>query len=452
MIGMLPRTPFPAPLPSARPALLAPRRNRLTKTLGSGLVASVTYPGPSAPLTFLHVIPIEAPCYAVRLGFANPFGLTMTIAKASVYPSDSYGSLAANGNARLKESIPGAPFPVVPTGDAGGRRITFDHAGADVGTINEAGTERGITLAADGTNPENRPKGFTIQWSDFAPCTSIPRTDGGTQHLLFVYVTIASPSMVHGATGFFAVANADPLAHRGRHFWLGSASSPGVDDADNPAAATFKSSQIGPLFAIQYLTSSLGIQGVLSGDSLTAAPTNDRYSTPLHRAAWDMSTPDMPIEFASMAWGAAGSACYDAMLRNNMPALRGSFVAYQPISRNDGFIAAALHLLLAKALANVDAFRAGYGTVALWNIAGIIPTADGDARQIHAFTDMRSRLQALARSSGMPLIDAPAVIGQPEAPWLYRAGMTDDDTHPNFTAAEAIVPMARAALRQVIGV
>jgi hypothetical protein len=451
MTGNPPGASFPDPLASARLALIAPRRNRLTKTLGSGLLAKATYPGPLAPLTFLHVIPIEAPCYVVRLGFANPFDLTMTIAKASVYPSDSYGSLAENGNARLKESIPGAPFPVVPTGNASGRRITFDHAGADVGTIHAAGTERGITFAADATNPENKPKGFTIQWSDFVPCTSIPRADGGTQHLLFVYITIASPSLVHGATLSFATANADPLAHRGRHFWLGYAASSG-DYADTPAATAFKSSQIGPLFAIQYLTSSLGIQGVLSGDSLTAAPTNDRYSTPLHRAAWDMSTPDMPIELASMAWGAAGSACYDAMLRNNMPALRGSFVAYQPISRNDGLAAATLHLLLAKALANVDAFRASHGTTALWNIAGLIPSADGDARQVHAFTDMRSRLQGLARSSGMPLIDAPAVIGQPEAPWLYRAGMTDDNTHPNFTAAEAIVTMARKALRQVIGV
>ncbi len=377
--------------------------------------------------------------------------MTMSISKASVYPSDSYGGLADNGKARLEEPSPGAPFPVMPTGDAGGRRIWFDHAGADVDTISATGTERAITLAADVTNPGNKPKGFTIHWSDFAACTSIPRADGGTQHLLFVYVTIASPSMVHGATGFFATANADPLAHRGRHFWLGHASSGGVDCADNPAAVTFRSLPIGPLFAIQYLTSSPGIQGVLSGESLTAAPTNDRFSTPLHRAAWDLSTPDLPIEIASMAWGAAGHAGYEVMLRNNMAALRGSFVAYQPISRNDGFVAAALHLLLAKALANVDAFRASYGTTALWNIAGIIPSADGNAGQIHAFTDMRSRLQALARSSGMPLIDAPAVIGQPEAPWLYRSGMTDDDTHPNFAAAEAIVPMARAALQQVIG-
>jgi hypothetical protein len=138
------------------------------------------------------------------------------------------------------------------------------------------------------------------------------------------------------------------------------------------------------------------------------------------------------------------------MLRNNMAALRGSVVAYQPISRNDTFTPAGLQLLLAKALANIDAFRASYGTMAIWNIAGCIPSAAGNPRQIEAFTDMRSRLLTAAQSSGTKLIDACTVIGRPEAPWLYRAGMSDDDTHPNFVAAETVVPMAKAALRQLI--
>jgi hypothetical protein len=436
---------------SQAPAMAAPRRNRLTKTLGSGLIARTAFPGPIAPLTFLHIIPIEAPCYAVRLGFANCFGVTMGISKASVYPSDSYSVLAGNGNAGLKDATPATPYRVAPTGGAGGCRVYFDHAGADVGTVGANGTQRSFTLAADSMNGENKPKGFTIRWSDFAPCTSIPRADGGTQHLLFVYVTVSTSSMVQGATGFFAETNADPVAHRGRQFWAGRASNTNADYADNPAGTTFRSWAIAPLFAIQYLTPSAGIQGVLNGDSLTGAPTNDRFSTPLHRAAWDLSTPDLPIEMASMAWGSTGHAGYEVMLRDNMAALRGSFVSYQPISRNDAFIAAGLQLLLAKALANVDAFRASYGSAAIWNIAGCIPSADGNAAQIHAFTDMRSRLQALARSSGVSLIDAPSVIGQADFPWLYRPGMSDDESHPNFTAVETVVPMAKAALRQLIG-
>jgi hypothetical protein len=436
--------------PGTRLAMIAPRRNRLTKTLGSGLLAKTGFPGHLAPLTFLHVIPIEAPCYAVRLGFANCYDLTMAISKASVYPSDSYGALADNNNAGLKDGVPATPYQVVPTGNAAGCRIYFDHEGADVGTISVGGTQRGLTLVADDMNVENKPKGFTIQWSDFAPCTSIPRADGGVQHLLFVYVTISSLSIAQGATAFFHETNADLVAHRGRHFWTGHASTTGVDFADNPTGSTFRAREIAPLLAIQYLTSNAGIQGVLNGDSLTAAPAKDRFSTPLHRAAWDLSTPDLPIETASMAWGSTGHAGYEVMLRNNMAALRGSFVSYQPLSRNDAFSEAGLHLLLAKALANVDAFRASYGTAAMWNIAGCIPSADGNAGQMHAFTDMRSRLQALARSSGMPLIDAPAVIGQAETPWLYGPGMSDDDTHPNFVASEAVVPMATAALRQLI--
>ena len=209
--------------PGTRLAMIAPRRNRLTKTLGSGLLAKTGFPGHLAPLTFLHVIPIEAPCYAVRLGFANCYDLTMAISKASVYPSDSYGALADNNNAGLKDGVPATPYQVVPTGNAAGCRIYFDHEGADVGTISVGGTQRGLTLVADDMNVENKPKGFTIQWSDFAPCTSIPRADGGVQHLLFVYVTISSLSIAQGATAFFHETNADLVAHRGRHFWTGHA-------------------------------------------------------------------------------------------------------------------------------------------------------------------------------------------------------------------------------------
>jgi hypothetical protein len=443
--------PVPQALsPAARLAMVAPRRNRLTKTLGSGLIARPDFPGDLAPLTFLHVIPIEAPCYAVRLGFANCFGQAMSISKASVYPSDSYGVLADDDSAALKEAKPTNPYRVVPTGGASSCPVYFDHAGADVGTVDGAGGERSCVLAGDDMNTENKPWDFTIQWSDFVPCVSIPRADGGTQHLLFVYVTVSSFSMAQGSTAFFAETNADRMAHRGRHFWVGRASHPRVDYADNPAGTTFRSLPAAPLHAIQYLTPSLGIQGVLNGESLTAAPTNDRFSTPLHRAAWDLSTPDLPIEIASMAWGAAGHAGYEVMLRNNMAALRGSFVAYQPISRNDAFTTAGQQLLLAKALANVDAFRTSYGSAAIWNIAGCMPAVGDIARRVHAFTDMRARLQALALSSGMPLIDGPALIGQTDCPWLYREGMSDDGDHPNFAAAEAVVPMARAALRQVI--
>ena len=441
----------PVASPPSRPAIVAPRRNRLTKTLGSGLFAKTGFPQTLAPLTFLHIVPIEAPCYAVRLGFANCYGLTMTIAKASVYPSDSYGALAEGNNAGLKDARLANTYPIAPTGSAAGCRVYFDHGGADVGTISAGGDQRSLTLAADATNEANRSKAFTIQWSDFAPCTSIPRADGGAPHLLFVYVTISTATMVQGSSGMFTETNADGLAHRGRYFWTGHASTASVDFADHPTGTPFRPRPIAPLFALQYLTASLGIQGVLNGNSLSSTPTNDWFSTPLHRAAWDLSTPDLPIEVANLAWGSTGADGYEVVLRNNMPALRGSFVSYQPISRNDTFTASGLHLLLAKALANVDAFRAGYGSAAIWNIAGCIPSADGNVRQVHAFTDMRSRLQALARSSGMPLIDAPAAIGQADMPWLYRDGMSDDDTHTNFAAAEAVVPMATAALREVIG-
>lgn len=433
----------------------APRRFRMTKTLRSGLLGQTTITGISGgvPLTFMAAIPIEAPCYAVRLGFANIYTNDMVIQKAAVVPSDSYGlcptMMAVQG---------GSNTSVVPTGGAASSPIYFDNNGADVGTINASGSARGYTVAGDAGNTGGTAEAFTIKWSDFVPCTSIPRADGGTQHLLFIYVTISSNTISSSGGGLSSSAqmwypyNTDPLANRGRKIYTGVAWTGSADFADNPSGTGWKMTTVHPLFSIQYLTANPGVQVLLNGDSLSASPTNDGYSSPLMRAAYDLSTLQVPVEVASMAWGGTASPVYEVMLRNNVAAIRPSVVAYQPLSRNDGSSAATMQTLLAKAIANADTFRQAYGTAAILNSAGCQPSFRGNATAIAAFQDMRTRMASIAAASGIPLIDAPSVIGRPTEPWMYIDGLSDDNTHPNYQGVELVVPQARDTLKFISGI
>jgi hypothetical protein len=424
---------------------LAPRRSRLTQTFGSGVTAKTATPGANAPLTYFMAVPIEAPCYAARIGMLNPFNVAMTISKASIYPSDSYSlcdtMLSVNGASNTL---------VVPTGGATGNPLYFDNAGADLDNINTAGTLRSITLAADATNASNVPKAATIQWSDFVPCVSIPRADGGTLHLLFIYVTISTAGSSVGLANF-GVHAVDAVAARNRKHYTGIAWTNSTDFADNPTGTGYKVLAQNPVFALQYLTAAPGIQIVGNGDSLAAAPTTDSFSTPLWRAAADLSTPSLPVAFASLAWGGTAAAVYSRLLDLNAAAFKPSLVSYQPLSRNDTFTTPGLDLLLAKALALGERFSTSMGTRLIYQGAMPEPSADGNGTQTGAFTAMRALLAALAVQSDVPVFDGSAVLGNATSPWLYgNAAWSDDNTHPNSIGAELVVPLVKPILQRAL--
>lgn len=446
----------PPGLSGSRLAFIAPRRTRLTKGLGGGLLGAGTISGISGgvPLTFVAAIPIEAPCYAVRLGFGNPYNVVMTVSKAAVVPSDSYSNFPTMLATQTGQ------FTIGPTGGAASSPVYFDNAGADVSTVNTAGTVRSFTLNGDSTNTGNASKAYTLQWSDFVPCVSIPRADGGKGNILFVAISISTASMAKGAGICCSGASVGQAfggtttANRGRPIYGAAAWVGGTDFADNITGTGYKVTTVfPPLVCLQYLTGNPGIQVVTTGDSLSIAPTNDQYSAPLFRAGCDLSTSSTPVEFAPMAWGGAASPVYEPLLRNNMAALMPSAVAYQPLSRNDGATTAILNRLFAQALADAATSQAQYGTKFILNMAGCEPSFDGNATAQAAFLDSRSRHLALA-AQGVPVIDGVSVLGNVAgaAPWDYvSSSYSDDNTHPNYTGAELVVPLAKAALRRVIG-
>jgi hypothetical protein len=428
-----------------RPRAFAPRRYRLTKNLSGTLTPRIGIDDPALS-TWLFIVPIEAHCHAVRLGFANPYGFTQTIVKASVYPSDSYSYAAA---ALMKPNT-----EVKPTGEAPPTRIGWElGSGSDVSAINNRANVRGHILPGDASNRDNAARPYTIVWSDFCPCTSIARADGGTTPLLFIYVTLGGTDFVGGPTGIRAF-NQDPAAVRGRAFYGLRATTLGRDFADNPQGTRWSplgEPPFAPALWVQYLTMTPGYQIVQVGDSLSAGPSNDSYSASLWRAAADLSSLRLPIEFCNMAWAGTGTAVYDVTLATNATSLRPSILSAQPISRNDGFTTPSIQMLIARKLALLDALTP-YGTELIWNIPAC-SSLKGNAEQIGIFRAMRAQLRAVGESLGVPVIDGPSIIGNlaDDAPWDYGPGYSDDNLHPNSACVEAVVGAATAALGQLTG-
>jgi hypothetical protein len=437
------------PVNARRILRAAPRRNILTKTLGSGVALRAGGLTGIVPYTFLYIIPIESPCLAVRLGFLNPYNAAMTIAKAKVYPTDSYSGAAS--------ALSVGNVAVVPTGAGIGSPAYFDNAGADSYLLNGAGATRSFTLPANAANAGNALAASPIQWSDWVQCVSIARADGGVQHLLMIAVTVSSTDYI-SAGGTFPTFNGNATANRGRLTYILTAWNNGVDYADNVAGTNWKkfgSGDQGPLFALQYVPANPGIQVVLNGDSLSAAPTNDGYSTPLHRAGWDLSSAALPIEVASLAWGGATESVYGALLETNIAGVKPSILAIQPNSRNDGATGAAgtsNQQLLARRLAAAAIAGEAHDSKLILNSGGCQPSYDGNATNQAMFLDIEARLAAMAAQAGIPFIDAPAIIGNLAggAPWDYLGGFSDDNTHPNYAGVEALVPAAKAALQSLI--
>lgn len=437
-------------------ALLPPKRNRLTKTLGSGISANSGLI--AATQTFLLIVPIEAPCVAARIGILHPYNYTQQVLSASIYPSSNYHN-SAQLNLQANSNV-----VVNPQGGAAGTRLYWDAAfasgtgaaGSDQPGINLAGTHRSFTFPATASNSGNVPLGAPIWWSDFGQVTSIPRDDGGVQHLLFVYVTFAAGGMSY-RTVQWGQFNGKP-AYRGRDhhsFW---AHNNGVDYADNPTAAAWGC--VGgytgtdgvsygldwtPLYAVQYVTPTAGIQVAAMGDSIPAAPTTDGFSSAIQRSCWDLSTPANPIEYASLAWGGTTQSVYLPLSTLNMNAIQPSLFGIQGVSRND--LTSSFEPVLAQNLATLAPYVGSLGMRLFSHMLGAEPSFDGNAPVDAAYVEMYFRLQALAAAGSLPLLDGlQAIANQNGAPWDYLPGFSDDNTHPNAVGSEASVPAVKAAL------
>lgn len=426
-------------------------RRRLTKIFTGALTETGVSPrergGDSA--TYLLVVPIEAHCHAVRLLFANHRSdVDLRICSASIYPSTSYGGAFEMHGHRLGAGD-GSPVRVGPTGNSKRAVVTFGSAGRDDSLVRADSRRREIWIRGVAANVDNVRVPYKIVCSDLVPLTTLDRSDGGSQPLLFIYVHVEP----YGFGRWIGPAYqpdrwcVNTKDNRGRMLFGGIAAQPDVDLTHDPSAGLFVGISGGPIFGVQYLSQVPGQVVTLSGDSLTTSPSSDSYSCAIMRAACDLSRPERPIEIANLGWGGASSSVYGSLLDRHLDLLEPSVLALQPLSRNDGSSVDALRGLLAQGLGRFEAARRRFGTMPVWFSPGCIPSWSVDPQATSMFQSLRQHLAA----DVIPDVDGPAIIGEDEAPWLYRDGMSDDGVHPNDRGAEALVSRARAILSELLG-
>lgn len=103
--------------------------------------------------------------------------------------------------------------------------------------VNAHGSAFSYTLPADPTNIDNAAKTVTLQWSDFVPVTSIPQADApSAPHILFIYIAIGSPGMVHSGSNWMFMTT-DPKA-AGRRQYCGAVAWNGARDYSKDPTGT----------------------------------------------------------------------------------------------------------------------------------------------------------------------------------------------------------------------
>lgn len=438
----------------------APRRNKLTMSLGA-INPTYATPVNATLSTFMSVVPLETKARAIRIAAADPYSIGMQIVSATAYPSDSYSGLlpaafATGSNTTViptknsvyqtgtitngSNQITGLTTASLPTsstvyvvGSGIGIDVTatvvnattmqlssnatisatetiqfsnmstgcplyFDNQGADADTINTAGVSRSLTTPGNAASLNNNPQSFTLQWSDFVPCSTIARADGGVQPLMMIFVTLGPNTTAYGRiiAANNSYNNNIASSYGNRFIYTGRPWNNNGNWADVPQTTGWTSyDNQSPLAVIQYLADAAGHNVLQVGDSISTAPGNDGLSTPIWRACMAISTPQAPCQWSSLAWGGTASAVYLEAFRRNAAALAPSAVVAQPISRNDGATIAGYQMLLSKIESYVTTLNKSYPVrLGFYGAFPFTTTLDGNSTAQADVTTIRADLLA----------------------------------------------------------
>jgi hypothetical protein len=330
--------------------------------------------------------PTAATMYAIGAGM--PVNATATVS------SGTNVTLSGNANANGTVTLQFANL-------AAECKLYYDNQGAAADTINTAGVSRTLTIAGNPASLNHASQAYTMQWSDFTPCTSAVRADGQTTNIMAVYITFgagATDSFGYFASSLSSYSNNIAPSFANRFVNVGIEFNSNIDATDSPTAAGgFKGWDITPAIAVQYLTDAPGWSILQVGDSLSTAPPEDGFSTPIKRACMTVSTQMAPCEWSSVAWGGTGSPVYDEALRNNVQTLQPSAIVGQPIARGDlgGATAANMQMLMAKLQSYAQKADARLGFV---GATPLTTTVDADATLQAAIAALRTRLGVISKT------------------------------------------------------
>jgi len=237
----------------------------------------------TASTTFHIETVLESDFDAVRIGVFNNINST-TSCGVSVAPASISG--ADNTNATIDPTLNGGAWSA----------CTF--AGA---------ASVALPACTDVANPN-------VTWTDWAPCSSLARTDGGVLPVLHVRMLMNSaavPTTINdsGFTAWESEAASSSRFYRARQQAGNAWSTPSLFTSTT-------STGIFPVIAIQYISRKVGRTILVCGDSITrgtgATLKNNGWA---QRLMGLLSTPSAPVSVVNLGWGSQTSNQYSARLQ-----------------------------------------------------------------------------------------------------------------------------------------
>lgn len=295
-------------------------------------------------------------------------------------------------------------------------------------------------------NQSSETQVWAMTYSDWAQCSSLPRSDGGQYPLLMVRAYLTGTPYAAAIVGTNVFGLTPTVYNYGRE-WAGyTASGDYVSSTGGfPSSGTSFGSRWAPLF-IQTYSRQFGFQVFGCGDS-NMAGTGDVSLLGFYRRSCLIAGRRAAVISANFNQPGSSPGIFMPNVTRILDAVRPSGVVTFPFSYNAAATEANLNLYWAQALAQAHHLMK-LGGVPFW--IGYPPrdgaTADEDAvRKVGL-----SRFPAMA-ASGMRAIDPSVFVDAGGSPSTWVSGMTLDGTHFSPRGHAAVSSLLAPSMTEAFG-
>lgn len=306
-----------------------------------------------------------------------------------------------------------------------------------------SGSASGSLALSDGVTPS-----FTA--TDWIDVSSIPRTDGGEFPILLVRIEqpAAAGYMTNPFSDMSGMSNKATVGQR--PYRSAAIALLGVTTKSSVNAAAYSANHQAAI--VQYAPRVLGRCVMGFGDSLTegAGGVSPPTWSWLHKACEAVHSSSTPIEIANLGWGGKDSDEFFTMASLFLPMVPDAIAFYAAFTPNSSLVAA-----------NVDVFRRYTARfLELCNTYKITPILNTGIPSTYGLSQGKNwgSADALRISRNSEILQAGVVAADFSSVMTgeYNAtnttqrdilsGMSDDGLHPNNAGANAMTPVATAAL------
>jgi hypothetical protein len=220
-----------------------------------------------------------------------------------------------------------------------------------------------------------------------------------------------------------------------RGFWAGGDALTATGNAARFAGPWLQT----PVFAVEYLSRTLGVTAMICGDSIEMGQsTLTNQANFLARGSWWLWSRGLRISAVNMAYGGKPSATFAPICRSAVRAFHPTMLMYPLWTPNDPWSGGRSQ----AQQQNAAALLAECVAPGCMAVAVTPAPQDRMTAQYYAVRDA-VRTMFLDHAGAQKYLDLFTVYGDPAAGYdRFREGMTSDGLHPNDAGAEAAAAFA----------